>query len=114
MKLKSKPKAAPPAEAVATVTTKVTAPEKMDQPLEKQESIPPQVPVEDGSHGSVSLKLGVTVGLPQFSSVRVDVGITVPATVHDDPSEIYNDARDWVTERLQAEVDELCEGFSGE
>lgn len=78
------------------------------------EEIHPEVPTkQEEPIGSMHLKLGVTIGLPDYSSVRVDVGLTTPVNfVAEDPDEAFAEIKEWVTERLQSEANDLIEGMT--
>ena len=55
----------------------------------------------------VSYAAGFTKGMPNYSSLRVDIGIKVPCPV-EDVDETYAFADEWVSKRLKAEHDEVA------
>lgn len=128
MKFKITKPAPPYPTAEATVKTEVKIPDgvgvvhqgeaeleihKPGKTITVEDNIPPEEPTE--ATGNVSLRLGVTVGLPNYSGVRADVGITVPVDPDVDSDHVYDEVKDWVVERLQTEIAELIEGMtSGE
>jgi len=110
MKIKTSPKPPPPPTAEAHIQTKVNAPSTMEHPVETEELWPTTVPTSTGEP-VVTLKLGVTLGLPNYCSVRVDVGLAMPFDHGADAADAYTSVKEWVVSRLQAEVDELVEGL---
>lgn len=116
---KKAPLPSPEASASVITETKTSSPSP-DGTLEVvktaggEEIIPEQPTEKSETQGQIHLKLGVTIGLPDYSSVRVDVGITTPVDIEDNPGEVFDEVKAWVTERLQAEANELIEGMSSE
>lgn len=56
----------------------------------------------------VSVKLGVTIGLENFGSARIDVGCTMPCYREEMP-EAYKAAKQFVVDRVMREADEVKE-----
>jgi len=113
MKIHLGKKAAPPAKATAVVHTVVKNPDKHETPIEQEEHIQPEPVQMAAEMGEIDLKLGVTIGLPNYSGVRVDVGIAYPIDLSEDVDEVYGQLKEWVVKRLQAEAEELVAGLTG-
>ena len=103
-----------PNTASAQVFTETKDAGKYTGAIKGEQQFDPIKAVVGGSNGSVSLKLGVTVGLPNYCGVRVDVGVDVPLEEGDDLEEVYQKAHDWAMGKLQAETDTLTKGMNGE
>lgn len=57
---------------------------------------------------SVELALGRTVGLPNFSSIRVDIGVRIPCGGTPEAREAaYQEALDFCVPRFKAETDKV-------
>jgi hypothetical protein len=54
----------------------------------------------------VNVKLGVTIGLANFGSARIDVGCYMPC-YREEMSEAYDAAKSFVAERVELEVKEV-------
>lgn len=54
----------------------------------------------------VSVSLGYTVNAGNFESLRIDVGIEVDGAPGETPTQTYERASKWVTQKLQDQVSE--------
>lgn len=54
----------------------------------------------------VEVGMGFTKNMGDYESARLDVKIAIPCR-HDEINDVYDTAKEWVEERLQALVDEL-------
>ena len=75
--------------------------EKVETELLK--GVPWNLPVSPQALANLSVSRGVTIGLPNYSSARVDVSLTVPLHVGDHVA-VYDWCRDWCNDKVQMEA----------
>lgn len=65
-------------------------------------------------HAHVEVSAGVTVGMPNYSSIRTNVSLRLPCNINkEDIESTYSEAQAWVMEKEQELSTEMKEAFNG-
>lgn len=101
----------PTGKAVVTKETKKTG-QTVSTDTHNEEVETGDGPVEVDSNGVTSapcvveVGMGFTKNMGDYESARLDVRIAIPCR-HDEINDVYDTAKEWVEQRLQALVDEI-------
>lgn len=65
-----------------------------------QEAVGEPVALLDGPHASIEVSTSLTINLGKFNSVKVGVGITLPAALNE-LDDVFEYGRDWMNAKME-------------